>query len=141
MGRSRDKNSIRSYFKSLFAKNPSWLKSKSNEDVYAQWQADHPGKQLTASIKSSISNIKNDLIRRRKSGKTVAEQPETPVMAHSAKAGRKEDKAGSVLEKLEFMIDEALLYAYRCDPAALSKVIDHLRRARNKVILAIGVVE
>jgi hypothetical protein len=43
-----------------------------------------------------------------------------------------------VLDNLEIMIDGALLQAYPFYATDLSKVVEHLRLARNKVILALG---
>lgn len=138
MPRVKEQNSNRSYFKEVYTKNPGWLKSKSNEEIYAQWLADHPGKELTASIKSGISNIKSELRNNRRRRSSASRHSNGSSSDRYAFPRRRVGRPRGSLNNLEIMIDEAILLAHKMDSRGLSKVIDNLRVARNKVILALG---
>jgi hypothetical protein len=138
---------VAGYFKRVFAENPKWLKGRSNEEVLKRWEADHPGEKVTASIKNGLSNIKSVLRskgRRRAKRKAAEAAPPgqgspsvlSSTSSHGITAGAK--GAGRRLEQLEEMIDECVSLARATDREALSEVIDHLRRARNRVVWALG---
>jgi hypothetical protein len=135
--------STRSYFKKVFSEHPEWLEDSSTEAVLARWQKDHAGKELTASIKSSLSNIKSQLRKDkglRKKGRRKGRR-RARVAAASAVEAR---KAGSrrlsthALEKLETMIDSCLSHARIQATNDLAGIIHHLRLARNTVIHKLG---
>jgi hypothetical protein len=139
MPRTEDSGSIRSYFKRVYEENPSLLKHKTNEEVYALWRADHPDRELTASVQSGVSNIKSELRKSRRRGRRPNSEQETEISRTTIPVvSRRKSHDTSVLDSLEIMIDNALLHAYQYDAEGLSNVIQHLRLARNKVILALG---
>ena len=130
--------SMSGYWRKLFDNNPRYLRIRSNAALREQWEKDHPGKKCTASIKSSISNVKT----------FVRKQLGMPrLRRRRGKRGRRLDGvvqptgrrlSGSALEKLEVLIDECLNQARQHDDGALGKVIQHLRMARNTVVYKQG---
>lgn len=56
------------YFRELFASNPKWA-TEPNKDVLAQWQLDHPGQSVTASVRTALSKSKAGMRTGRKRGR------------------------------------------------------------------------
>jgi len=140
----RKKTSTRSYFKQRFIEHPEWLEDLSTEAVLARWQQDHSGQELTASIKSSLSNIKSQLRRDkgmtkkgRGKGKKKARVARVNTALEARKAGPRR-LSTNALEKLETMIDSCLSHARIQTSTGLDGIIHHLRLARNTVIHKLG---
>jgi hypothetical protein len=128
-----DGESVSGYFRKIFAENPKLLRSRSNKKLYQRWLADHPGEtQVPDRVKTGLANLKS-LLRRKKGRKARASQP-TPEPAEAAPEPFI-DTTALALEELEDSIDECLTLAKALDREGLESVIQHLRRARNEVVV------
>jgi hypothetical protein len=130
---------ISAYFRQVFAENPKWLNTRSNEAVLARWLEDHPGEQeVPERVKQNLSNVKSVLRRqKRKRGGRPRKESQTAEVtaAPAAEAPRKVVRG---LDTLEEQIDECLSLAKVIDREGLSSVIVLLRRARNEVVWKMG---
>jgi hypothetical protein len=137
---------VSGYFRTVFAENPSWINTRSNDAVLARWLADHPGEtEVPDRVKQNLSNIKSVLRqkRRKKRGrpkKSVNAAAETAtsavvVMVTPVEPPRKVVRG---LGNLEEQIDECLTLARGLDREGLASVIVLLRRARNEVVWKTG---
>src|SRR5947209_7177384 len=70
--------SIAGYFRQVFAQQPRLLKERSNAELLRRWQDDHPGQELTPSVKNSMMNIKSVL---RKQGRKRGRKPKAAAAA------------------------------------------------------------
>lgn len=128
MARKRRGESRNAYFRRLFESNSGWLKGSDNSPVVAQWKLDHPGKEMKRPDKQSMANAKS-FVRKQQ--------------LHGGKRGQRRLLARSLghkgiisdLEKIEFLLDEALFQSRRIDEQGLASVISHIRNARKEVIL------
>jgi hypothetical protein len=130
--------SISGYFRKVFAANPQWLDSRSNDAVLAQWLADHPGEtEVPGKVKQNLSNIKSVLRKkgRKKRGRPKKESLPVQSAPVSTETPRKPIKG---LDALEEQIDDCLSYAKHLDREGLADVINLLRRARNGVVWKMG---
>ena len=121
------------YFRRIFEKNPSLLKSKTNDQVLDHWRQDHGGAEPENRIKQILSNVKSTL---RHKGRRKAAQEERRAVSGPAVPRKKPSTVN--LEGLEVAIDDCLTTARGMDPEGLALVIDHLRRARNGVVWLSG---
>lgn len=128
--RKRRKTSISGYFKAIFAEQPRLLWERSNEALYQQWLADHPGqKEVPLRVKQGLSNVKSVL--RSKGG---PKQSEKALHLANGASHSPRRLPVTVLEKLELQIDECLSLARSANAEALSEVASDLRKARNAVV-------
>jgi hypothetical protein len=131
-----DGETIAGYFRKIFAKKPSLLKGRSNDELLKQWLADHPGeKEVPRSVKNSLQNIKSVL---RSKGRKKTKASEAMQAAASPSMPPVKKAPLSKLEGLEEHIDECLSLAKSIDREQLRDVIHHLRRARNLVVWQTG---
>ena len=130
--------SVAGYFRKLFKENPKLLKETSNQKLLDRWQADHPGQEVTKSIRNNLANLKSVL--RSKKRDRVADKTQGPRdAAHEGRSiAATVPTGGSPLEALEHQIDECLSLARSGDPEGLREVIQLLRRARNAVVWKMG---
>ena len=50
--------SISGYFRKVFAENPRWLDSRSNDQLFVRWLKDHPGeKEVPEKVRQNLSNV------------------------------------------------------------------------------------
>jgi hypothetical protein len=138
----KSKESTRHYFVQLFEAKPELLNEATNDMAVEQWEKDHPGRKCTASIKSSISNVKTFVRKklgmrklRRRRGKRGRMARATNGVVTQAVTRK---IATGAMEKLELLLDECLNLARGNDNGELGKVIGHLRMARNIVIYKQG---
>jgi len=127
--RGRKRKSVMGYFKQLFAQHPEWLKETSNDVIIAQYRVDNnmpPDAKVSGKVKQSLSNTKSLLRTSRKGAK---ERVQASVAGMTS---------GSKMEHLEVQIDDCLILAKNLDAKGLSRVIDHLRAARNLVVWKMG---
>jgi hypothetical protein len=126
------------YFRRILRENPKLLKGRSNDELLARWKEDHPGQDITNSVKAGLQNAKSALRskRRRRKATPVEGQPaqETPKPARAASDSRNAHK----LEALEEQIDDCLSHAKHLDRQGLAEVIRLLHRARNEVVWKMG---
>jgi hypothetical protein len=134
MARKQKGESKNGYFRRIFESHPEWLVAKTNEAVVAQWQADHPGKEMTRQYKQSMANAKSFVRRKNRGGGKGRRHALVKTLAVGNAAYLK----GGDLDHLELMIDESLALARRLDPAGLDLAIRSLRRARNEVVWKSG---
>jgi hypothetical protein len=130
---------MQGYFKRILKEDPKLLQGRSNEELLNRWKEDHPGQEITNSVKAGLQNAKSDLRskrRKRKKAPKVEEQPaqEAPKTAKIIANGHKSHK----LEQLEEQIDDCLSHARRLDREGLESVIRLLHRARNEVVWKMG---
>src|SRR4051812_1785316 len=61
------------YFRRIFEENPKLVKSKSNDEIYSRWLADHPGAtEVPKNVKGILFNVKSGMRsqgRKRKAAK------------------------------------------------------------------------
>ena len=125
---------VAGYFRKVFDEHPRLLKKRSNAELFRFWLADHPGYQEVPHwVKVRLQNIKSQLRKakgkkggRRQQAAAAEEAPVRPARPVAPKG---------TLERLEGLIDGCLFLARDLDPEGLGKVIDHLRQARNGLIL------
>ena len=129
MARKSGGSSSYSYFKELFTKNPDMLKEKSNAAIIARYRADHnlsENAEIPKKVMNNLSNQKSVLRKAlRKRGRPKG-------------SGAGAYKPTSKLEALEIAIDNCLTTARMLEMKGLDEVIQHLRRARNKVVWQMG---
>jgi hypothetical protein len=134
----RAPETLTGYFRRILQENPKLLKSRSNEELLGRWKADHPGQEITNSVKAGLQNAKSALRskRRRRKKAPAGEQPAqaAPQPAKVASDGHK----GHKLEVLEEQIDDCLGLAKHLDREGLGEVIRLLRRARNEAVWKMG---
>jgi hypothetical protein len=137
---------ISGYFRKVFAENPRWLDTRSNDQLYARWLRDHPGeKEVPERVRQNLSNIKGVLRKqgRRKVGrpkKTTqpAQTTAAPISASAAAPVQAPRKIVKGLDTLEEHIDDCLSLAKNLDREGLANIIILLRRARNEVVWKMG---
>jgi hypothetical protein len=137
-GAGGDNDSIAGYFRKVFAEKPQLLKGRSNEELLRRWQEDHPGQEVSKSVKASLSNIKSVLRSkgRKRARKEAADHQERDVPAGVETKRSAPPRRG--MNALEEAIDECLGMAKATDREGLAGVIDLLRRARNQVVWKMG---
>ncbi len=136
----KDGESVSGYFRAIFQANPKLLKERSNEALLQRWLDDHPGHdEVPERVKQGLANVKS--ILRKKLGKRGRpRREEQPAQeAAPASAARPSRQTAARLEQLEHSIDEALTLAKQIDREGLHDIIRHLRVARNRVVLQMGV--
>jgi hypothetical protein len=132
---------ISGYFRRVFAENPSWLNTRSNEQLFTRWLQDHPGEtEVPEKVRQNLSNIKSVLRKkkRRKGGRPKKDSQPVQVTTAPSEAPR---KAVRGLNALEEQIDDCLSLAKVMDREGLANVIALLRRARNEVVWSMGKTE
>jgi hypothetical protein len=128
--------SIGGYFRKLFAENPRWLDSRSNDELFVRWLKDHPGEtEVPERVRQNLSNIKSVLRRQGRKQDDRREQGRQPIEG-SAAMHRGQSVRG--LDSLEEQIDDCLSLAKVMDREGLASVIALLRRARNEVVWSMG---
>jgi hypothetical protein len=135
---STEGESMQGYFKRILKEDPKLLKGRSNQELMDRWTADHPGQEITNSVKAGLQNAKSAIRskRRRRKAAPVEGQPvqEAPKPTKVTSDGHK----GHRLEGLEERIDDCLSHAKHLDREGLGEVIRLLRRARNEVVWKAG---
>jgi hypothetical protein len=128
-----DGESIQGYFRRIFQEKPRLLRERSNAELLRRWLADHPGEiEVPKQVKSGLANLKSVL--RSKSRKRKARAEGGPL----ATAAKRPAPPRTKLEKLEELIDDALIFARTVDREGLEDVILHLRKARTAVVWKMG---
>ena len=131
--------SIAGYFRWIFTANPRLPHERSNEALRKRWQEDHPGQEVSKSVKVGISNIKSMLRskgRKKTARKEAAAQMEREALTEVEPRRAAPPRRG--MNALEEAIDECLILAKATDREGLAGVIDLLRRARNQVVWKMG---
>jgi hypothetical protein len=135
---TKEPETLTGYFRRILGENLRLLKGRSNEELLSRWKADHPGQEVTNSVKAGLQNAKSVLRskrRRRKAARSDRQPPhEAPKPVKVASDGHK----GHKLEALEELIDDCLSHARRLDREGLEGIIKLLRRARNEVVWKMG---
>jgi hypothetical protein len=128
---------VSGYFRTVFAEQPQWLDSRSNDQLLVRWLKDHPGQtEVPEKVRQNLSNIKSVLRKQaRKAGGPRRGSPAARTNSATAAAPR---KAVGGLDALEEQIDECLTLARNLDREGLAGVIGLLRRARNEVVWKMG---
>jgi hypothetical protein len=132
-GSDSGKQTLSSYWEPLLRAHPEWWKGKkkrSNTKAIEQWEADHPGEKFTNQWRQALQNVKSRLRGEKRGSKTAAEG--TAV----APAARPAPRHPRSMLALEEQIDECLMHAKALGRDAVGQVIDLLREARNKIIVA-----
>jgi len=127
---------ISGYFRRVFAENPKWLGTRSNDAVLKRWLDDHPNEtEVPERVRQNLSNVKSVLRKqKRKRGGRPRKDSEL-VQAAAAEPPRKVVRGLSTLEE---HIDDCLSLAKVLDRDGLANVIVLLRRARNEVVWKMG---
>jgi hypothetical protein len=130
---------VSGYFRKVFQENPTWLGERSNDKLLARWSADHPGQDVSKSVKQNLANLKS-ILRSKKRKRKAAKQSADGNAPTSAAASTtiSERRPIRALEALEQQIDDCLSQARTLDREGLDGVIMALRRARNAVVWMIG---
>src|SRR5688572_20644610 len=138
-GQNGEPENISGYFRKVFAENPRWLDSRSNDQLFVRWLKDHPGeKEVPEKVRQNLSNVKSVLRQqgRKKPGGGAKKGRPAEATAVATTPPRKRVPG---LDALEEQIDECLTLAKNLDREGLSDVIILLRRARNEVVWKMGV--
>lgn len=138
-GKAKDTGSLAGYFRKLFEDNQDWLKEGTNADVIDRWKKDHPGQDVTDSVRNGLANTKSLMRkklgigkRRRKRRKGAAAAAEQPAAVKRVRAPY------ALLERMEGLIDDCLTLARQQNSEGLENVIKHLRVARRQVAWEMG---
>jgi hypothetical protein len=128
--RKSRRKSISGYFRQLIEASPQLLNGpQTNAQLLERFQADHPTKKITNSIKANLANVKS-MIRRKKRFRAGYKAAPRIMGLRAAR-----DFVGARgLEGLEEYIDECLTIAKNVDRQGLDHVIRLLRTARNEVV-------
>jgi hypothetical protein len=133
---------VAGYFRRIFAENPRWLRSRSNDQALRRWLADHPGETTVPErVKAGMSNIKAVLRKRRRGRRKAAAAQRAEAPAETAVAAPSPPQGGRgahKLEALEERIDQCLDFAKDLDRQALETVIKLLLVARREVVWKMG---
>jgi len=122
------------YFRELFSERPDWVTTKSNKEIVARYNSDHPGEEASQRVKQNLANIKSLLRRDSRGVKARAKASGTEVAMEAVE----ENARDRDFESLETAIDDCLLMAKNMDRTGLGHVIEHLRMARNLVVWKLG---
>ncbi len=121
-----DGESLSGWFRNVFHEKPEWLKERSNDDVIALWEEQHPGQKFGKRERNACNNIKSVLRKklRKRARKAAANGEPTPAVRIPRAS----------LELLEERIDDCMGMARMLDKEGLDRVVRHLRAARNEVV-------
>jgi hypothetical protein len=131
---------ISGYFKRIFKENRQLLGSKSNDELFRRWLADHPGNtEVPKNVKGILFNVKSVLRKkgRKKSSRPMKAEQAAPV-AFAVTPPKPAKHSVKGLETLEEQIDNVLTVAKHLDREGLDEVIRMLRKARNTVVCKLG---
>jgi hypothetical protein len=80
MAKKPPEGSITAWFYNVYESKPELLKSTTNKDVLEQWQAEHPGQELTPRVLCALANVKSMLRKKYKIGPRFSggEDPRPP---------------------------------------------------------------
>jgi hypothetical protein len=152
MARKSPEGSVSGWFRQVYEADHELLKHTTNEPVLDRWRAEHPGQEVTQTVRGAQANIKSVLrkkfkiggFRKGKGGRKpkAATAPATEGVARTA---TRASRSGH-LEQLEFLIDKCLTMARsQREQHAESEAGPHLaeaakllRAARNRVVMALG---
>src|SRR5262245_35455064 len=130
MGRKKAKApSLSSYFRKVFTDHPDWLDLDHNQNVVAQWKQDHNGQEMTKREKGVMANMKSKMRAEKRGGRKKGRRLKLTGPRVSARA------ALADVERLEGMIDSCLAEARSLQVQGIELVTNHLRRARNNIVL------
>ncbi len=142
-----ESESIQGYFRPILMEDPKKYLSKQNRDnkeLYDRWLQDHPEqKEVPASVKNSLNNLKSQLRKKLKLRKLKKEggrgTPKASAAVETAVASpARGPRRANTLEVLESQIDGCMDFAKSLDREGLEDVIEILRQARNQVIARAG---
>jgi hypothetical protein len=135
---SAEGESTQGYFKRILKENPKLLKGRSNQELLDRWKADHPGQDLSNSVKADLQNAKSVLRSRRRRRRKAPQGDGQPLAPDPARPSARPATPPHGLEKLEEQIDDCLALAKHTDREGLESVIRLLHRARNEVVWKMG---
>jgi hypothetical protein len=152
MARKSPEGSVSGWFRKVYEADHELLKHTTNEPVLERWRAEHPGQEVTQTVRGAQANIKS-LLRKKfkiggyKKGKG-GRKPRAAIAPPGARVARTPARASrsAHLEQLEFHIDKCLTMArsqreeHVQDEAGshLEEAVKYLRAARNRVVMALG---
>jgi ketosteroid isomerase-like protein len=145
-GRRQNGSSIQGYFRQVLADHPQWVEMRSNDPIFAQYLADHPGEsEVPQGAKNGLSNVKSSLRNKVRKAKKGRGRPRKVVAAgttHAAPtavaAKTKVSRTMEALEALEEQIDDCLSVARHLGKEDLHQVCLFLKRARSAVVMKMG---
>ncbi len=131
MAKKRKKPSVSSFFRQIYRERPELLESTSNEEVYNLF-SEMTKRKITDRDKAILSNLKSLERKKTKLGTKGRRKP-AKSQNHAVKAAV--GRGASHLDRLEESIDDCMAAAKGLDREGLFTVIDHLRKARNEVVI------
>jgi len=124
--------SLLGIFRQYFADHPEWLRTRSTDEVIAQFSKDHPKIEVDRRVKQSLFNAKN-YAKEGKQGKRGRKQKVAEITA-----AMKIPHAGNgALQILENHVDDGLAMARALGNESIREIVSHLHRARNMLVLQI----
>ncbi len=131
MARKRSKGpSVSGDFRRIYNRYPSWIHDTSNARVLDRYRQDKglaEGAPVDKKIMANLANLKS-LLRKK-------ERDTGGTKLVTTKPGV---RGAQRLDLLEELIDDAMGLAKTIDREGLSKVLSHLRAARNTVVMQGG---
>jgi hypothetical protein len=124
--------SLLGIFKQYFGDHPEWLRTRSNDEVMAQFSKDHPGIVTDKRVKQAMFNAKNH-IRKGGQGKLGRRRKVAEITA----AIHQPQEGNGALQILENHVDDCLAMARTIGHESIREIINHLHRARNMLVLKI----
>ena len=128
MAKAKDKQSKSGIMRQILLDNPTFRRKGGNAKVLERY-AELSGKPISNSDRQTLANVKSLMKRKKRRRKAAAAGDAAPKVRKIS---------GNALERLEVHIDDCLVEARAVDKVQLKKVIDHLRAARNHVVLMQG---
>jgi len=119
-------------FKQYFSDHPEWLRTRSNDDVMAQFSKDHPKFEADKRIKQAMFNAKNHM-KKGKKGRLGRRQKVAEITA----AMKEPQASNGALQMLENHVDDCLAMARTVGHESIREIINHLHRARNMLVMKI----
>jgi hypothetical protein len=119
-------------FRQYFADHPEWLRTRSTDEVIAQFSKDHPKIEVDKRVKQSLFNAKN-YAKKGKQGRVGRKQKVAEITA----AMKAPHSGNGALQMLENHVDDCLAMARAVGHESIREIINHLHRARNMLVLKI----
>jgi hypothetical protein len=128
--------SVSGYFRRLFRENPKLLRAPSSQPLLDRYLEDHPEEtEVPKRVIQILYNVKSILRSKKRKRKAKALQETPAATGNFDVSPPRESTVSNELEVLEEQIDECLSLAKSLDREGLENVINHLRRARNEVVV------
>jgi hypothetical protein len=134
MAKQRKQPSLAAMFKRYFTEHPEWLQEEGgNAKAIELFEKENPGHVVGPQVRQAMYNVKSAM----KKGPAGAAKRNAKKRAarDMVVAARVNSRPRAPLNALEEQIDDCMILAKQIDRERLGRVLDHLHRARNAVVV------